>query len=95
LDGKQVIAETHSEYLIDRLRLRIALGTDGRVGDFTNILFSNKTADGTKLIPIEVSEYGAVSNWPEDFFDQSQGDVSRILHAAAIKRKAKRNTKHD
>lgn len=90
LDGKQTIAETHSEYLVDRLRLRIALSEGETVNEYVNILFSHKTAGQTNLIPIEVTEYGAIVNWPEDFFDQSQNDVSRILNAASAKRRARR-----
>lgn len=90
LSGKQILAETHSEYLIDRFRLRVALSETDNVLKLLNILFSNRKEGSTDLIPIELSEYGAVLNWPRDFFDQSQVDVSRILKAASAKRRSKR-----
>jgi predicted ATPase len=90
-DGRQVFAETHSEYLIDRLRLRVALASDNRVREFVNVMFSTKDEQGTKIVPIEISEYGAITNWPPDFFDQSQNDIAKILKAAALKRKQKAN----
>lgn len=86
LDGKQMILETHSEYLIDRLRLRIALSDNDDMRQMVNILFTEKHGKQSKITPIEVSEYGAISNWPKDFFDQSQKDVARLLKAAAGKR---------
>lgn len=93
LDGKQVLLETHSEYLIDRLRLRIALSRDDRVRPLLNILFSEKDGPDSRLVPIDISEYGAVLNWPKDFFEQSQRDVAALIEAASRKRKAARGSK--
>lgn len=88
-DGKQTILETHSEYLVDRLRLRIASAPQDNVRSLVNILFSEKKFGLSSLIPLEISEYGAIVNWPKDFFEQSQRDVSRIIQAASRKRKHK------
>jgi predicted ATPase len=86
-DGKQILLETHSEYLVDRLRLRIALSNADTVRPLVNILFSEKIGGQSSLIPIEISEYGAVLNWPKDFFEQSQRDVGRIIQAASKRRR--------
>ncbi|WLR93882.1 AAA family ATPase [Shinella zoogloeoides] len=91
LSGKQMILETHSEYLIDRLRLRIALAERDDVRHLVNILFTEKHDGKSEIRPIEVSEFGAISNWPKDFFDQSQNDVARLIKAAARKRANKSN----
>ncbi|WP_176439353.1 AAA family ATPase [Rhizobium esperanzae] len=89
LDGKQLVLETHSEYLIDRLRLRIALAEDDDAREMISILFSEKRGGKTTFTPVELTEYGAVTNWPKDFFEQSQRDVGRILKAASSKRRAR------
>ncbi|ARO24719.1 AAA ATPase domain-containing protein [Rhizobium sp. TAL182] len=89
LDGKQTILETHSEYLVDRLRLRIATAPSDNVRPLVNILFSEKKGSVSGLTPVEISEFGAILNWPKDFFEQSQQDVGRIIQAAARKRKSK------
>lgn len=89
VDGKQTLSETHSEYLIDRLRLRVALSENDALLDSINIMFSQKSQIGTDLTAIELSEYGSVIEWPEDFFDQSHNDVGKILKAASAKRKRK------
>ena len=88
-DDKQTLLETHSEYLIDRFRLRIALEEEPSVLDSVNVLFSEKVGDETKLRSVELSEFGSVIDWPEDFFDQSQRDVGQIIKAAAAKRRRK------
>jgi predicted ATPase len=87
---KQVLAETHSEYIVDRLRLRVALSEKSDLAEKINILFSDRSEGSTRLVPVELTEFGSVVSWPRDFFDQSQGDVARILSAAAQKRRAKR-----
>ena len=88
LDGKQMILETHSEYLIDRFRLRVALSETDSVRPLVNMLFSEKSSGQTNLRFVELNEYGGVLDWPSDFFEQSQKDVSRILRATAKRRKA-------
>jgi predicted ATPase len=90
LDGKQTILETHSEYLVDRFRLRIALSSSDSVRPLINILFSEKSAGQSTLTPLEISEFGSIANWPKDFFDQSQRDVGRIVKAASEKRSKRR-----
>lgn len=90
LQRKQIIAETHSEYIVDRMRLRVALSKDDNILKQLSILFSERVGGASQLVPIELTEYGSVVSWPKDFFDQSQGDVAQILKAAASKRKARR-----
>lgn len=89
IDGKQTLLETHSEYLVDRLRLRIAMSPNDNVRPLVNILFSEKQGGCTRLTPVEISEFGSILNWPTDFFEQSQRDVGKIIQAASRKRKSK------
>ena len=46
--------------------------------------------DGSVFNEIKINEYGAIVNWPEGFFDQSQHEAEAILRSAAIKRKDRR-----
>lgn len=86
LMGRQCILETHSEYMVDRFRLRIAESLSADFKDIFSIYFTQKFAGTTQCRSVELNEYGAIADWPEDFFDQSSKQVSRILHAAKIKR---------
>jgi hypothetical protein len=36
---------------------------------------------------VPVSRYGAIEDWPKDFFDQGPQETEGILHAAREKRK--------
>ena len=92
LCNKQCIVETHSEYLIDRLRFRIAAASSANeLNDKTMIYFVEKPSQGSSSFrEVVINEFGAISDWPEGFFDQSQQQAEEILHAAAMKRKVKR-----
>lgn len=89
---KQCIVETHSEYLVDRLRFRIAAASiEKGLVDQAKIYFVEKTESGSSFREVAINEYGAIVDWPEGFFDQSQEQAEKILSAAfAKKRQQKR-----
>ena len=88
---KQCIVETHSEYFIDRLRFRIAAATpENELNSQAKIYFVEKPSQSSSFREVVINEYGAISDWPEGFFDQSQEQAEKILRAAAMKRKARR-----
>lgn len=89
LCNKQCIVETHSEYFIDRLRFRIA-AANKELNSLTKIYFVEKPSETSSFREVVINEYGAISDWPEGFFDQSQKQAEEILRAAAAKRKASR-----
>lgn len=91
LAGKQCLIETHSEYLINRLRFRAAEQDEtNRVTDQLKIYFVEKSSDSSDFREVKVNEYGAILQWPEGFFDQSQVESEAILRAASIKKKGQR-----
>lgn len=94
LCNKQCIVETHSEYFIDRLRFRIAAASpEKELNSQAKIYFVEKPSQGSSFREVVINEYGAISDWPEGFFDQSQQQAEEILRAAAMKRKASRRKK--
>lgn len=91
LCNKQCIVETHSEYFIDRLRFRIAAASpENELNSQAKIYFVEKPSQTSSFREVVINEYGAISDWPEGFFDQSQQEAEAILRAAAMKRKASR-----
>ena len=91
--GKQCIIETHSEYIINRIRLRIAAaGAQDPWLNAVKLYFVERDERGSSFQPIDINEYGAILEWPEGFFDQTQMEAEAILHAASIKRRARRST---
>ncbi|MBN8820813.1 MAG: DUF3696 domain-containing protein, partial [Spirosoma sp.] len=77
---KQYIIETHSEYLINRIRLLLVTG-ELKPEDVCVLYFEN---DGIKstVHPIEFTTKGAVKGAPQGFFDTYEMDVMDIaMHA--------------
>lgn len=94
LSNKQCIVETHSEYLIDRIRFRIAAASPAKdLNRLTKIYFVEKPSQSSVFREVVVNEYGAILDWPEGFFDQSQQQAEEILLAATRKRQEIRRRK--
>ena len=91
LCNKQCIIESHSEYLIDRLRFRIAAAQAETLTDRAKIYFVEKPGAISTFREVTINEYGAIVDWPDGFFDQSQQHAEDILKAAALKRRVTRN----
>jgi predicted ATPase len=85
---KQCIIETHSEYLINRLRFRAAAAAPEKsVADQMTIYFVEKKDGRSQFRSVVVNDYGAIQDWPEGFFDQSQREAEETLKAAVKKRR--------
>ena len=89
--GKQCIIETHSEYLINRIRFRTAAAVQSNPWlEAVKMYFAKKEGQVSTFREVNINEYGAILDWPEDFFDQSQREAEAILRAAVNKRKSQR-----
>ena len=87
---KQCIIETHGEHLVDRLRLRIVCDDSDLLLDSTKIFFFSQQTGVTTYREIAVNEYGAIEDWPDDFFDQSQKQSEQITMKALERRRLNR-----
>jgi len=75
---RQIIVETHSEYIVTRLRLNSLEETSTR--DIAKILFVEKDPEqGTSYREVEVNKFGEIQNWPVGFFDQASSDYKRLI----------------
>ena len=89
--GKQCVLETHSEYLINRIRFRVAAAVEPNPWvEAVKMYFVERPPEGSTFREVKINEYGAVVDWPDGFFDQSQQEAEAILMAAVKKRKNKR-----
>jgi predicted ATPase len=89
--GKQCVLETHSEYLINRLRFRAAAEKEkSEFAKAMKMYFVEKRGDSSVFRPVVVNEFGAIPDWPDGFFDQSQSEAEQILRAATRKRQTRK-----
>jgi len=83
----QIVFESHSEHLLQRLQLRIA--EEQLESKQAALFFCNKETEGTSVKPLELDEYGNIINWPSDFFGSPLRDsVAMLEHEAARRARA-------
>jgi predicted ATPase len=85
----QVILESHSEHLLQRLLRRIAEGANSPypiISPQDVKLFFCQTKQGvSRLDELKVNLFGSIENWPEDFFGDQFGEIT-AREEAALKR---------
>ena len=91
--GKQCILETHSEYLINRLRFRAATSTDKEISESVVLYFVEKWGGESHYREIRINEYGVIEDWPQGFFDESDTNAAATLKAGLAKRKRKNESR--
>jgi energy-coupling factor transporter ATP-binding protein EcfA2 len=76
--GRQLIVETHSEYLVTRLRLA-GLKQDADQ-DLYKLLFVEKNgSEGTIYREVKSNSFGEIQEWPKGFFDQATNDIRELM----------------
>jgi predicted ATPase len=92
ISGRQCLIETHSEHMVNQLCYRYASMTnDDILKDKSKIYFVEKYEGISMLRSIDVDRYGALSDWPEDFFDESQISTDKIIDAVTKKMEVEDN----
>jgi predicted ATPase len=76
--GRQLIVETHSEYLVTRLRL-VGL-KENSDQDLYKLLFVEKNGSaGTNYREVKANSFGEIQEWPRGFFDQATNDIRELM----------------
>ena len=83
---KQCIIETHSEYLINRLRYMAAVTEGEKVSKDVMVYFVEKVEGASVYREIRISKYGVIDDWPTGFFDENEQNAANILAAGMNKR---------
>lgn len=82
---KQVICESHSRHLIDRIRRRVAEAEASALRDSAAVYFLTTREGQTVVRPMCINEFGAYAEWPDGFFDESEQESDLIVRAAGRK----------
>lgn len=75
--GRQCIVETHSEYIINRLRLRIAQSNNDDLMNQSSLYFINKNSGISDFVKVEINRFGAIPNWPKEFLTNQKEKLKR------------------
>jgi len=87
--GRRLVVETHSEYLVSRLRLAIVSDETDLTKQAIGLVFAKREHGQSAFETVETDEFGSLQNWPEGFFDQSVDDARNIVQAAVRKRRSR------
>jgi len=90
LSGKNVVVETHSDHIVNRLVRRLVEDETDQLKDLIAVYFVTATPEGSQHAPVEIDGSKGIVNWPTDFFDQSATEQERTIRAGLAKRKARR-----
>ena len=77
----QILFESHSEHLLRRLQRRIAEEEIDQ-GDVSLYFCSTEDSGSSRISPLEVNQFGNISNWPRDFFGDQFGEIAAMSDAA-------------
>jgi predicted ATPase len=76
--GRQLIVETHSEYLVNRLRRRAATNSKLEVPDIVRLYFFERAGAASKVHSARIGAGGSMSNWPRGFLDTAAREVREL-----------------
>jgi len=82
LSGVQVILETHSEHVLNGIRLQLAANKQSEKGIihfFSSEKEESSFSKVTKVEQITIKPNGELSSWPKGFFDQDKNDLRELL----------------
>lgn len=85
--GRQIIIETHSEHLVNRLRRRVAEDESGLIGNTVGILFAEQRNGITQYRSPKINQFGGLSSdWPDGFLEVGAAEAESLLEAGMLKR---------
>jgi predicted ATPase len=78
--GRQIVLETHSEHIVNALRVAAAEDPSGTIA--TSIaMYYVASGDRPKLHELHVQPDGTVPDWPTEFFGEALALSGRLLRA--------------
>jgi len=83
--NKNIIVETHSDHIINRLMRRVNEDIDSYIIDNT-VIYNLSGKDNVKCEEVKIGQYG-IADWPNGFFDQVADEASKTIMAGIAKSK--------
>jgi predicted ATPase len=75
----QVIVESHSEHLLRRFQRRVA--ENQFQADHIKLYFCDSVDGESKLVDLELDEFGQIQNWPDNFFGDEMNEIAETRKA--------------
>ena len=89
--GRQVLVESHSDHLVNRLRAQVAADQTDETPKLVKLVFAEQHDGITTYRESEINEYGGLSeDWPDGFLDISAKSAQDLVRQSLRKRKQRR-----
>ena len=86
--GRQIIVETHSEHLVNRLRRRVANDSTRTLSRSIGLLFAEQKNGVSQYRATAISDSGGLSQgWPEGFLDVGSNEATEFISEALQRRR--------
>ncbi len=79
--GKQVLIETHSEHIVDAIRVFAAEDESGEIARNSGIFYIDAASERPYVYSMNVEPDGTMNNWPPHFFGEALSLSGRLLRA--------------
>ncbi|MEZ4308709.1 MAG: DUF3696 domain-containing protein [Polyangiaceae bacterium] len=77
--GRQVVLESHSEHLVNRMRLMVA--QDDLALESVSLVFVERDEFGATVVPIRIQSDGSLERWPRGFLDEAESVLGALMRA--------------
>ncbi len=78
--GLQIFVETHSDHLLNGVRLAVREGLVPPEDVAVHFFSAATDAGGAEVAALTLDRHGAIDSWPEGFFDQAEQDLSVLAN---------------
>lgn len=86
--GRQLVIETHSEHLVNRLRYRIASDATTHTQELIRLVYAENHEGVTSYRSPEINPYGGTGDdWPAGFLDLGAREAQELVRESLAKRK--------
>jgi predicted ATPase len=90
--GRQLIVETHSEHLINRLRRRVVEDETEQTESLVGLLFAEQRDGSTQYRASSINRLGGLrEDWPDGFLDLGSQEAQSLVRTSLDKRRRERN----
>jgi predicted ATPase len=79
--GKQVVVETHSEHIVNSIRVLCAEDETGELANDSGIFFLDIVQGSPVVRELSIQSDGTVTEWPQNFFGEAASLAGRLLRA--------------
>jgi predicted ATPase len=86
--GRQIILETHSEHIVNALRVLVAEDTSTALASLCHIYYIDAESGPPCVRSLEIEPNGNVPDWPVSFFGEAASLTGRLLRAQKRFRKS-------